>query len=151
VRTALSEGAPWSRIGDALGVSRQAAHQKHSATAYEIDRRVAVTPSARRAVRLARDEAVSRGADEVAVAHLLIGLLQVDAAAARKLAVRGLTPETVRARLEPANGNRPSPDDETHLSEQTQSVLSAAMRDAVDRGHEELLPEHLLAAVLRIL
>src|SRR4051812_15461694 len=72
VATAVAQGWSWSRIAEALGVSKQAAHKKHARMARALtttdpreavpgNDRVSVTREARRAVRCGRDEARSAG------------------------------------------------------------------------------------------
>ncbi len=72
VATAVADGWSWSRVAEALGVSKQAAHKKHARMARALtttdpreavpgNDRVTVTPEARRAVRCGRDEARAVG------------------------------------------------------------------------------------------
>ena len=86
VERALGGGCSWSRIGAALGVSRQAAHRKHAwragrpppaADATPAERqRLVVTGEARRTVHHAREEAAAMGSVVVRPEHLLLGLLR---------------------------------------------------------------------------
>lgn len=82
---ALRAGMTWSQIGAALGVSKQAAHRRHSRSVSQLDRaaetehrgsRAIVSGEARQAVRIARMEAASSGQRKMGTEHLLLGLLQ---------------------------------------------------------------------------
>jgi ATP-dependent Clp protease ATP-binding subunit ClpA len=82
---ALRSGLSWREIGAALGISKQAAHRRHShgvrlldqaAETYHEGSAVIVSAEARAAVRIARREAAAMGKDAVGTEHLLLGLLQ---------------------------------------------------------------------------
>lgn len=85
VADALRANMSWRQIGEALGISKQAAHHRHSRSVGQLDRatageprgrRVVVSPAARKAVRAARLEADALGDRIVGIEHLLLGLLQ---------------------------------------------------------------------------
>jgi len=85
VAEALRAELSWSQIGAALGISKQAAHRRHSHGVAQLDRaveaehhggRVRVSAEVRRAVRLARHEAAAAGRRSVGTEHLLLGLLR---------------------------------------------------------------------------
>jgi hypothetical protein len=82
---ALRSGMSWRQIGEALGISKQAAHHRHSKGVSELDRAasaelrgrsVLIAPQTRATVRAARREAAAVGARCVGTEHLLLGLLQ---------------------------------------------------------------------------
>jgi Clp amino terminal domain, pathogenicity island component len=82
---ALRAGHTWREIGAALGVSKQAAHRRHSHGVALLDRaaetehrgsRVIVSEEVRTAVRVARREAAAAGVQAFGTEHLLLGLLQ---------------------------------------------------------------------------
>jgi len=83
---AVRAGMSWREIGRAIGVSKQAAHRRHSQSIAELEdadrprppspASVGVSMYARRAVRMARFEAARMGENQVGTEHLLLGILQ---------------------------------------------------------------------------
>jgi ClpA/ClpB-like protein len=165
VDDALRSGWSWSQVGAALGVSRQAAHKKHSRRGagrepYEGAGRaeVLVSDEARRAVRIARLEARTLGEDTVGTEHLLLGLIRSDTGPAGRV-LRGLGVSLSRARgaVEPGHevtaareraAHDPAPS-EPPISPLARSVLEKALRASLQSEDAPLTGERLLLALLQ--
>ena len=157
VRRALGAGVSWARIGEALGVSRQAAHKRHHAAVngdghHDGDggRQVSVTSGAREVARLAREEAGRLRQPEVRAADVLVALARHDGPIAAALASAGITPDRLREARgstsavpfkAPATGPLPH-------SKEVSEALAESLRLAVARGDAELRPDHLAVALL---
>src|ERR1700761_2786198 len=70
VGKARESGASWSEIGDAIGVSKQAAQQRHAPVAF-----VRFTDLSRHSIVLAQEAARLHKHDVIGTEHLLLGLL----------------------------------------------------------------------------
>lgn len=162
---ALRAGFTWSQIGEALGISKQAAHRRHSHDVARLDqaaqtehagRNVLVGTAARQAVRIARREAAAMGATRVGTEHLLLGLLQCgDEPTGRLLKRLGVTldraREVVQPTLEvklPAAGGMAS-ERRAVVSPLARRVLEHALADIQHRSSDTLGALDLLRAVLR--
>ena len=150
VDEAIASGWSWTRVAQALGVTKQAAHARHARRAKRVQDGLVVAGRARQVVQRARTEAAALGAPNVESDHLLLGLLREDAGAVREaLEACGISYDVVRARAAPprgasvkASGRAPA------VSPSTREVLEQSMREAVARGDGRLDVEHLLLAVL---
>lgn len=167
VEHAVRSGWRWTRIAGALGVSKQAVHQKHAARlrapavgADERRAQLVVSGHARRAVRHGREEAAQLGHREVGTEHLLLGLLRDDAGSAlRALRSLGVTLEEARNAVERIRANEtPSVavsavartvSGATPISPRARAVLEGSMREAIALGGRRLDVEHLLLALVR--
>jgi hypothetical protein len=158
VAEALRAGASWAEIGAALGVTRQAAHARYSESINGdgAPQQPTVTMDARRAVRLARQEAIGLGVDVVEPVHLLLGVIATrDGTAAQALAGLGVSLERARRAADPVpgrraaeaarrDGRRPRP----RLSGQGRRILEQAAYEMRDRADNRLGAEHLLLALV---
>jgi hypothetical protein len=171
VATAVAQGWSWSRIATALGVSKQAAHKKHARAVRALtaasegdevpsDARVFVTPEAREAVRVAREEARALGTTIVGTEHLLIGVLCVLGPHEMALLGRvGVDAESARDCLQPtfAEEDRAIAVTEsdtaaaaaaTNVSPLARAILEESLRETVRRGDRKLTAKHLLLALV---
>ena len=146
VDRARASGATWSAIGDALGVSKQAAQQRTVPAAYGRYTKRA-TRVVERAQGLARDHrqaAVSPGLLLAASCRDLGGL------AARMLVAAGVSPgelgKALLAELGPPVDNVP---DRPGFTIAAKQLLDQAVRESQRLGHDYVGTEHLLLATLR--
>ncbi|HWF34153.1 MAG TPA: Clp protease N-terminal domain-containing protein [Solirubrobacteraceae bacterium] len=173
---ALRAGHTWREIGEALGVSKQAAHRRHSHGVALLDRaaetehrgsRVIVSEAVRIAVRQARREAATTGAEAFGTEHLLLGLLQCgDEATIAVLDRVGVTLPVAREAIQPtlelspsaaararaaaADGDGQAPSGTSAVvSPLAQRILSRALADRSRRASESLTAIDLLRALLK--
>ena len=158
VERAVRAGLNWRQIAAALGVTKQAAHKKHARRIFSTPRAApptdpafVVAGCARRAVRLAREEARALGDDEVRPPHLVLGFCRDgQSVAAEALAAAGVTLETARASATPgaaaSDGRAERP---IRIAPETRAVFEESLRDAVRRGDAHLGVEHLLRVAVR--
>jgi Clp amino terminal domain, pathogenicity island component len=155
VDQARHAGHSWSQIGDALGVSKQAAQQKHTAREASCLAEPGFerfTLRARNAVSDAELVAREWGHDYVGTEHLLLSLYRdPHALAALVLVESGLgedqATEAIAQRVERGGGAR---EGTLPFTPKATGVLDAARSAAVDLGHGHIGTEHLLMALTRI-
>ena len=155
VDQARHAGHSWSQIGDALGVSKQAAQQKHTvrqAAGLDEPGFERFTLRARHAVSDAELVAREWDHDYVGTEHLLLSLYRdPHGLAALVLVESGLSEdqaiEAVAQRVERGGGARGGKLPFTPLAT---GVLDAARSAAVDLGHGHVGTEHLLIGLDRV-
>jgi hypothetical protein len=148
VDEAIEFGWSWRQVAEALGVTKQAAHARHSRRTQRSQDGLVVAGRAREAVARAKAEAARLGAPRVETDHLLLGLVLGERGPVKEaLDVCGITEEAVRRSARQADGGSRRPSDPV-VSPDTREVLEQSMREAVERGDARLDIEHLLLAVL---
>src|ERR671922_1018179 len=166
VEEAVRSGLPWRRVAEALGVSRQAAHKKHSRRRKPrppetSTQERAPTPvmmlgaGARRVVRFAREECESLGHPGIGSEHLLLGILRCpEGVAARALEDLGVSLEIARSHVERLGGDAGRGRSSDHGDADTllptaRGVLEQSLGEAVRSGSNRLEVEYLLRGLLR--
>ena len=159
VKEARDQGCSWTLIGDALGVTRQAAQQRHGGL---LGRLVAgltegrfqrFTPRARAAVIAAQTAARDRRHPSIDTEHLLLGLFDTTARgnvavkALARLGVDGVTierlvDEQVPPGTAPVRGHIP-------FSARAKKILELTLREALRLGHNYIGCEHIVLALRR--
>jgi hypothetical protein len=148
VGKAKQAGASWSEIGDAIGVSKQAAQQRHAPATFE-----RFTDLARHCIVLSQEAARGHKHDFIGTEHLLLGLLGEP----RGLAYEVLTAKTESAQrihdaieeaLPPAG--RKAPRGHIAFQPDSKTALDQASTAAADLGHHWVGTEHLLLGLFRV-
>ncbi len=158
VMRALQEGASWSQVARALGISKQAAHRKYRylfehAINVPPSARLLVTGEARRTIQYAREEAKRLRQPAVGTEHILLGILRCErSSAAKALNTVGVTLERARACLHTTlPGLAPEQLESAGadgISKHGRRILEHSVREAVQRGDGHIGVEHLLLALL---
>lgn len=152
VEAARGEGASWTEIGAALGVSKQAAQQRHVAreaaggawlTGFSAD--------GRDAVHLAIEEARRLRHRYVGTEHLLLGILALGRGPAYAvLTEAGVTADGARQRALDIVGRGESPfAGDLGLTARSHKVLELATRETRQLGAAETGAEHVLLGLVR--
>lgn len=171
---AVRAGMSWREIGAAIGVSKQAAHRRHRDSVARLVKDadasaeangtanggVNVSVPARRAVRVARQEAASLGSNEVGTEHLLLGILQCgDDQSVALLHRLGVTLEATRDAVQPttemtleaarrAYANTERAGAATLVSPVARRILERALTHAAARDSSELTALDLLRSLV---
>jgi prophage maintenance system killer protein len=108
------------------------------------------TDRARRAVRLAQEEALLLRHGQVGTEHLVLGLLyEGEGVAARALESLGISLDEVRTRVEEIIGRgQDPPAGPIPFTPQAKKVLELSLREALALGHHYVGTEHLLLGLL---
>jgi hypothetical protein len=163
VSQAREHGLSWAQIGEALGVTRQAAQQRHgTGGVFSADRLLEgirdsgrfkrFTDRARTAVIAAQDAAKARNHGYIGTEHLLLGLMADDESVATKaLAGLGVGSEAVDTKLaelippgdEPVEGNVP-------FTPRAKQALENALGEALSLGHNYIGTEHIVLGLHKV-
>lgn len=157
VEAARQAGSSWAEIGSHLGVTKQAAQQRHVARRGLLRPKAGSTPfrrlspAARQAVVHAQKEARELRHDFVGTEHLLLGLLhERHGIAAIVLGELGLGIDAARqAILGIVGEGSGSPAGALRFTPAGKKVLELALREAKHLGHPSIDTEHLLLALFR--
>jgi hypothetical protein len=159
VDQARHAGHSWSQIGDALGVSKQAAQQRHTvrqAAGVEEPAYAYFTPRARNAVDAAEPIARDWGHNYVGTEHLLLALYRDPQGVGPQVLVgAGLDEDRARTAVEDRVGRGETAGADAGaaklpLTPKAQAAVDGARSAAWDLGHNYVGTEHLLIALHRV-
>ncbi len=148
VGKARRAGASWSEIGDAIGVSKQAAQQRHTPAAFE-----RFTDLNRHSIVLAQEAARTHKHDSIGTEHILLALLgEPRGLAYEVLMAKTESEERIRAAIEEA---MPPPGTKAlrgHIPFRPESkeAIEQALRASADLGHDWVGTEHMLLGLIRV-
>lgn len=153
VDQARRSGASWTEIGVGMGVTKQAAQKRFVPKGATVDSEQGFrqfTVRARNVVVAAQEEARTAGHDEIAPAHLVLGLLSEPGAfAAWAVTEQEVALDAVRtaalAALPPPAAQVP---DLIPYDAAARKTLELTFREALRLGHGYVGTEHLLLALL---
>lgn len=144
VSQAKSQGASWSQIGEALGVSKQAAQQR------SFDGFARYTDWARQAVVHAQESARTAQHDHIGTEHLLVGLLRERRGLAAQIVSRyagsAEAADDAAAGLLGPGSSRPV--NRLQFDPTARAALERSIELAAELGHDFVGTEHLLLGVL---
>ncbi|MEU2033054.1 Clp protease N-terminal domain-containing protein [Nocardia amamiensis] len=159
VDQARRSGASWTDIGASMGVSKQAAQKRFvpkvpdPAAAAAMDPNAGFarfTPRARQVVMAAQEAARAAGNPEIAVGHVVLGLLtEPEGLAVHELVANGVALDVLSAAatasLPPSEGEVPAL---VPFGSEAKKVLELTFREALRLGHNYIGTEHMLLALL---
>ena len=164
VGRALHDGASWSQIARALGVSKQAAHRRHrhlTETAFDATggtTKLPATSDALRSIQQAREEAKRLGQPAIGTEHILLGILRCQQSRAVKaLNALGVTLQAASACMQPTMPGIPSGQErqpraaarhDNGVSPHARRILKGSLREALQRHDDHIDIQHLLLALL---
>ncbi|WP_405085347.1 Clp protease N-terminal domain-containing protein [Microbispora sp. NBC_01389] len=148
VGKAKQAGASWSEVGDAIGVSKQAAQQRHAPNVFD-----RFTDLNRHSIVLAQEAARTHKHDFIGTEHLLLGLLGEP----RGMAYEVLTAKAgSEQRVRDAIGEALPPAGQKALRghiafrPEGKEALEQASRASADLGHDWVGTEHTLLGLIRV-
>ncbi|MFD5818243.1 Clp protease N-terminal domain-containing protein [Streptomyces sp. NPDC127038] len=146
VSNAKRTGASWTQIGDAIGVSKQAAQQRHAPAAFE-----RFTHLNRHSIVLAQESARTHKHDFIGTGHLLLGLLgEPQGLAHEVLTAKGGSERSVREAVEAAMPPAGAKALRGHIPFRPESkeAIEQAHRASAGLGHDWVGTEHMLLGLI---
>lgn len=147
VSKAKQTGASWTEIGDAIGVSKQAAQQRHTPAPFE-----RFTNLNRHSIVLAQEAARTHKHDFIGTEHMLLGLLgEPRGLAYEVLVAKTGSEQRVRDAIEEVLAPAGEKALRGHIAFRPESkeAIEQARRAAADLGHDWVGTEHTLLGLIR--
>jgi hypothetical protein len=155
VDQARNAGASWSEIGEALGVTKQAAQKRFVPRPMMDGKQLLFTrfnDEARAVVVESMEQARASGHDHIDTGHIVLALVaNPKGLAARAIAAHGVSPDEVRVAIKavldpPSDGPIPN---HVPWAADAKKVLDLSLREAFRRQDGQIGAAHILLAVLR--
>ncbi|MFE4698417.1 Clp protease N-terminal domain-containing protein [Streptomyces sp. NPDC056738] len=146
VSKAKRTGASWTQIGDAIGVSKQAAQQRHAPAPFE-----RFTNLNRHGIVLAQEAARTHKHDFIGTGHLLLGLLGEPRGLAYELLLaKAESEQRVREAIEEALPPVGEKALRGHIAFRPESkeAIEQARHASADLGHDRVGTEHMLLGLI---
>lgn len=148
VEKAKQAGASWTEVGEAIGVSKQAAQQRHAPAAFE-----RFTDLNRHSIVLAQEAARTHKHDFISTEHLLLGLLGEPRGLAYEVLIARIGSEQrIRDAIEEAMppAGKKAPRGHIAFRPDSKEVIEQAVRASTELGHAWVGTEHSLLGLLRV-
>jgi ABC-type Fe2+-enterobactin transport system substrate-binding protein len=148
VGKAKQAGASWSEIGDAIGVSKQAAQQRHTPAAFD-----RFTDLNRHSIVLAQEAARTHKHDFIGTEHILLGLLGEPRGLAYEVLLATTESEQrIRDAIEDAMppAGKKAPRGHIAFRPESKKAIEQALRASADLGHDFVGTEHSLLGLIRV-
>jgi hypothetical protein len=139
-------GASWTEIGDAIGVSKQAAQQRRASTPFD-----RFTELNRHSIVLAQEAARTYKHDLIGTEHLLLGLLGEPQSLAFEVLTQAASEQNVRAAISDAMPPAGTKSLRGHIpfGSDSKEAIQQARRASDDLGHDWVGTEHMLLGLVR--
>jgi hypothetical protein len=147
VGKAKQAGASWSQIGDAIGVSKQAAQQRHTPSAFD-----RFTDLNRHSIVLAQEAARTHKHDTIGTEHLLLGLLNEPRGSAHEVLVAKTGSEQrLREAIEDAMppAGKKAPRGHIAFGPESKLAIAKAVEASAELGRDRVGTEHSLLGLIR--
>jgi hypothetical protein len=147
VEQARTSGRSWNQIGEVLGVSKQAVHEKHRSVGFNPYTKY--TDDARTIVVKAQELSRQLGHKTIGSGHLLLAVLDIyDNLINRVLVELGIETVALRHEIESALVDETPSSTDGGMHPDAKAALDQAARQAVDMGDDHIGVEHLLLGLL---
>ncbi|MGW0858318.1 Clp protease N-terminal domain-containing protein [Streptomyces sp. NPDC002690] len=148
VGEAKRSGASWTEIGEAIGVTKQAAQQRHTPNPFE-----RFTKLNRHSIVLAQEAARTRRHEFIGTEHLLLGLVGEPQGLAHGILIAKAgseqrVREAIDAVIEP--DGRKTQRGHIPFRPEGKEVIEQASRVSADLGHDWVGTEHVLLGLIRV-
>lgn len=146
VSKAKQSGASWTEIGDAIGVSKQAAQQRRASTPFD-----RFTDLNRHSIVLAQEAARTHKHDLIGTEHILLGLLGEPQGLAYEVLTATTSEQGIRTAIEKAMPPAGTKVLRGHIAfgSDSKEAIEQARHASEELGHDAVGTEHMLLGLVR--